>query len=239
MTEVKEQSTAEHPFRRAAAMTAASLAVLYGAAYFVGDHVSATPDVDETLQQQLNPLAIKLARLTLQANITRDGHIVVTKVDDGTAGYEIVSMDSYSFADSELLHVDASMTRDSHGQLDPTTTNDVDMTEMDCKTTQIADNKVRWQCGGKTRTSQEVEIIYGDNSTFTKGDWGIEGDLTPAGYNNPTIVLNTRTNKPAERSDTTDAQRSLGVAKVWSRVAKVWMAEALHGDVKVPLAGLE
>jgi hypothetical protein len=208
----------------------APITVIYGVGYLRGNPVSASPNVNVRLEQILEPAATEMARQVLAENKQINNNIVVTRPDPNgdTPGEETISMQS--IVNNQWLIVEASMYRDKHGQLDPTTVNDVDITQYGCD----PPGKPQGECGYPRHAREEVEIILGDDRTYTKGNWGLEDDITLAHSNDPVLTINTATHNPSEVADSDDALHAVREAKVFSRVAKMWVNQVLAGKVDVP-----
>lgn len=206
------------------------LTVIYGIGALKGNAISDKPDVDVRLEQILKPKAVKIAQQVLETNMRMNNNIVITKPysNGDTAGEETVSISSIT-ANNEWITIDASMYRDKQGQLDPRTVNDVDIQKYECDPP-----GPKGMCGGPNHLSEEIELIYGDKTTYTKGDWGVEDDLWLPKYSNPVITINTQTKNPTEISNTKDALHAVNVAEIFSKGAVIWAGDALAGKIDIP-----
>lgn len=203
-----------------AAMTAAGvfLGSFVLAAYIRGDKIYPPGStVDDRLEWIIKPRAVRMAKFILRTNKELNNGVLVT--DPGTQDGGAYTVTLNGFTPSSWVHVTTEMYRGANGLLDPNTVNDVDITVRDCL------NDGSNECGGPKANTQEIELIYGDSSTFTQGDWGVEDTLTPVGYNDPTIDITTRTKSFWELATLPDAQKALNVAKVFSKEAATWIDE--------------
>lgn len=209
---------------------AAPLAVIYGVGFLRGNHVSEAPTVDIRLQQIIKPKAVSIAGRVLKINMDENNNIVVTKPDPSgdSPGEETVSLSSIK--NNQWITIDASMYRNEQGQLDPTTVNDVDISQYDCDPPGTKNGI----CGGTQNNKEKIELLFGDEHTYTRGNWGLEDSLSPPGYDDPTLTINTATKSPTEDSSKADALHALKEATVFSRIAELRTEDALNGQIEVP-----
>jgi hypothetical protein len=214
---------------RALASMGAVIASIYGVGYLVGNRITTSPTVDTRLEQIIKPRAIKMAGIVLKENMTLNNNIVITRPDSDTDGDSEEDVSISSIVDNQWITVEASMFRDKNGQLDPTTVNEVDIHVYDCDPPGEGN-----MCGGDNHNKEEVDLIYGDDTTFTDGNWGVEDNLSFAGNHHPNITVNTATKNPTESADTPDAQEALKNARIFSKVAMIDVNNALQGRIDLP-----
>jgi len=188
--------------------------LLFG--YLRGDSVYLEGSVDTQLEQIIKPQAVSMARFVLKKNKELNNGVLVTNPGTLDGGAYTVRLDG--FTPNEWVEVEAEMYKGKNGLLDPSTVNVVDLHIRDY----VNDGKDYY--GGSKASAQEIKLIYGDSTTFTDGNWGVEDSLYPVGYNDPTIDITTHTKSPQEDAASADAKNAERIARVFSAEAATWVS---------------
>lgn len=206
---------------RALAFPAAVISGVVAFGLAEGNKEGSGTTVDVALRGLVEPKATRIGEMVLDVNKKRRPNLILTRPDDD--GSEFVSM--YAWTMGKWVTFDAAMFRDENGQLDPTTTNYVDIHIHDCN---------KKGCGGSGQLEEEIELIYGNEETFTRGNWGVKDNLRLPNETTSGITVDSATRDRWETTNTADAQHALLEARVFSGLALVWANEALRGQVEIP-----
>lgn len=197
------------------------LLVLNGIALFKGKSSEGTmrQGVSARLERAVAPNARLIGSQVLDA--WNNGQAKITS-RDATEG---VVLELQSYTPNSFVTVDVTMFENVKNILDPTTVNDVEITEWDCGPK---------YCGGNAHVEQDTELIYGDGSTFTEGAWGAQTSSKPAGYEAAAMAVDTHLAKINESPGSEDAKQTFERAKVFADYAEVVVQEALTGQIVIP-----